>query len=268
LWTDALGAGDPRLAILDQVSILVSDLARRVLGSAKKLAPPSSSTGRPAGWGWFVDPTPNDNSEFLNTPVERGVTANPSSAAYGRMDLLTTVGAPKWATPMGSRRTRPGRGGHDVAGRERRVARRADAALAERNQDRSMRSLGHPPRSQTPLPPERAAAVKQTLILSALMALWAGRRCRVLSLLQPYPADAAAKPTTTHAVGLGLRTRRMLAFQVEDRTGNRNRSSFMERLQQRARRETRQDDFSNHLGKDRLNVIEGDLRVRPGVFGG
>ncbi|HEX4999366.1 MAG TPA: Calx-beta domain-containing protein, partial [Terriglobia bacterium] len=42
-----------------------------------------------AGYGWFVDATPLDSSEYVKT--ESGLAARPNSDAYGRMDLLTVL---------------------------------------------------------------------------------------------------------------------------------------------------------------------------------
>ena len=55
LWTASLGAGDPRLAILEQVTILVSDLPEGMLGATTGTT--IVIDGSAAGWGWFVDPT-------------------------------------------------------------------------------------------------------------------------------------------------------------------------------------------------------------------
>ena len=44
-----------------------------------------------AGYGWFVDPTPADNSEFTVRIGASEEDALPGSPAYGRMDLLTVV---------------------------------------------------------------------------------------------------------------------------------------------------------------------------------
>ena len=89
LWTQALGAGDPRLAILDQVKILISSLPDRLLGATTGTTIVLDSTA--AGWGWFVDPTPLANSEF-GIALSNGVyAATPGSPAYGHMDLLTTL---------------------------------------------------------------------------------------------------------------------------------------------------------------------------------
>jgi hypothetical protein len=89
LWINALGAGDPRLSALNSVSIAVGDLGPALLGE---------TTGdsilidrNAAGWGWFVDPTPQDNSEFSIVLSSGVYAAAPRSPASGRMDLLTTV---------------------------------------------------------------------------------------------------------------------------------------------------------------------------------
>ena len=44
-----------------------------------------------AGYGWFIDPTPNDNSEFGNVVSATQAFTDPDQAAAGHMDLLTTV---------------------------------------------------------------------------------------------------------------------------------------------------------------------------------
>ena len=44
-----------------------------------------------AGHGWFVDATPDEDSEFTVHSGDGELVANPSSLAYGDMDLLTTV---------------------------------------------------------------------------------------------------------------------------------------------------------------------------------
>jgi hypothetical protein len=43
------------------------------------------------GFGWFVDPTPGDNSEFAQAVTPADLRASASSPAFGRMDLLTVV---------------------------------------------------------------------------------------------------------------------------------------------------------------------------------
>jgi hypothetical protein len=89
LWTSALGAGDSRLAILDQVSILLADLPDGMLGATTGTTIVIDSSA--AGWGWFVDQTPGDNSEFRTHLSSVAFLANPDSPAYGRIDLLSTV---------------------------------------------------------------------------------------------------------------------------------------------------------------------------------
>ncbi len=89
LWTSALGAGDQRLAILDQVTVLVADLPDGMLGATTGTT--IVLDGSAAGWGWFVDPTPNDSSEFSIRLASGVLAAAPSSPAAGHMDLLTTV---------------------------------------------------------------------------------------------------------------------------------------------------------------------------------
>ncbi len=42
------------------------------------------------GYGWFVDPTPADNSEF-SVPTAYGLEASSGSPAAGRIDLLAAV---------------------------------------------------------------------------------------------------------------------------------------------------------------------------------
>ena len=44
-----------------------------------------------AGHGWFIDPTPDSNEEFLPTSNPNEWVAKEGSAAYGKMDLLTVL---------------------------------------------------------------------------------------------------------------------------------------------------------------------------------
>ena len=44
-----------------------------------------------AGYGWYVDPTPMDDTEFPVSVVPTRLTTRPALAPAGRMDLLTTV---------------------------------------------------------------------------------------------------------------------------------------------------------------------------------
>jgi hypothetical protein len=89
LWTQALGPNDARLAALTDVDIEVSDLAGSILGET--IGNMIVIDSNAAGWGWFVDATPADNSEFKLQLPNGVLIANPASPASGHMDLLSTV---------------------------------------------------------------------------------------------------------------------------------------------------------------------------------
>ncbi|HWH22778.1 MAG TPA: hypothetical protein VNT25_05740, partial [Allosphingosinicella sp.] len=82
----AAGATADQVAAMRAVTISVQDLGGRNMGY--------SSTGAvtldddAAGWGWFIDATPLDDSEFAGAGGELTASAGP---AHGRMDLLTTI---------------------------------------------------------------------------------------------------------------------------------------------------------------------------------
>jgi hypothetical protein len=67
-----------------QVGKLQSGLLGYRVGENLTLSPTAD------GYGWFVDPTPADNSEF-SVPTANGLEAPSGSPAAGRMDLLTAV---------------------------------------------------------------------------------------------------------------------------------------------------------------------------------
>jgi hypothetical protein len=77
----AAGIGPHRIDTLRQVTFQAADLGGSILGEAAPGVITISSTA--AGFGWFVDSTPDDDSEFAPG------TAN--SPAAGRMDLLSVV---------------------------------------------------------------------------------------------------------------------------------------------------------------------------------
>jgi hypothetical protein len=85
------GASATQLAALHATIVSVGDLSGNIVGE--------QSTGHitidkdAAGHGWFVDPTPNDNSEFTHAQNAAGTDlyTDPSNAAAGHLDLLTTV---------------------------------------------------------------------------------------------------------------------------------------------------------------------------------
>jgi hypothetical protein len=65
---------------LDGIGLRITDLGGALLGMTDGRTVWLDDNA--AGWGWFVDPTPDDDSEFL-LPGDQG--------EQGRMDLLTTV---------------------------------------------------------------------------------------------------------------------------------------------------------------------------------
>jgi VCBS repeat-containing protein len=85
------GASPSQLAAMQAIHFVVADLSDNIIGN--------ESSGRiaididGAGHGWFVDPTPNDNSEFTHAQNAAGtdLLTDPSSAAAGHLDLLTVV---------------------------------------------------------------------------------------------------------------------------------------------------------------------------------
>jgi len=88
LWAQALGADDPRLARLNGITVEVGNLPDLGLGETNGDTILIDSNA--AGWGWFVDATPGDNSEFTLT-LPSGALATATGPAAGHMDLLTTV---------------------------------------------------------------------------------------------------------------------------------------------------------------------------------
>jgi hypothetical protein len=89
-WAHA-GASAAQLAALAAITFTVSDLTDQVV--AEQTAGHVIIDVNAAGHGWFVDPTPNDNSEFTHAANAAGTDlyTDPSNAAAGHLDLLTTV---------------------------------------------------------------------------------------------------------------------------------------------------------------------------------
>src|SRR5262249_57629621 len=79
----------PRLAVLDQVTVLAGNLPSGMLGETTGTQIVIDRSAQ--GWGWFVDPTPNDNSEFAIRLSSEALAASPSSPAAAPLDLLTTL---------------------------------------------------------------------------------------------------------------------------------------------------------------------------------
>ncbi len=86
-WADA-GASAEQLALLNGIGISIDDLPNGTLGQTFGTSITLDANG--AGWGWFVNSTPNDNSEFASTISPTDLVAT-SGAAAGHMDLLTVV---------------------------------------------------------------------------------------------------------------------------------------------------------------------------------
>ena len=89
-WAHA-GASAAQLAALAAITFSVVDLSGNIIGDQTPGHIYIDSDA--AGHGWFIDPTPNDNSEFTNAQNAAGTDlhADPSSAAAGHLDLLTAV---------------------------------------------------------------------------------------------------------------------------------------------------------------------------------
>jgi hypothetical protein len=88
----AAGASASQLAALHATTFSVADLSANTIG---KEGAPSHITidVDAAGHGWFVDPTPSDSFEFTHALNGAGtdLLTDPTSAAAGHLDLLTTV---------------------------------------------------------------------------------------------------------------------------------------------------------------------------------
>jgi hypothetical protein len=87
----AAGASASQLAALHATVFSVEDLAGNTISEQS----PGLITVDvdAAGHGWFVDPTPGDNSEFTHAQNAAGtdLLTDPSNAAAGHLDLLTAV---------------------------------------------------------------------------------------------------------------------------------------------------------------------------------
>jgi hypothetical protein len=88
----AAGVSDLQLAALYATTFSVADLSGTTIGQETAPAHITIDTDA-AGHGWFVDPTPFDNFEFLNAANAAGTDlfTAPTNTAAGHLDLLTTV---------------------------------------------------------------------------------------------------------------------------------------------------------------------------------
>jgi cyclophilin family peptidyl-prolyl cis-trans isomerase len=76
-------------AAMSGVSVQIGNLPADMLGEAAGSSIEISRTA--AGYGWFVDPTPSDDSEFSDPLGPYALAAPAASPAANRVDLLTTV---------------------------------------------------------------------------------------------------------------------------------------------------------------------------------
>ncbi|HSB91145.1 MAG TPA: Ig-like domain-containing protein [Anaerolineales bacterium] len=86
-WAETLVIADAVLDRLDHVTVQVTDLPGGLLGQASATTVQLDVDA--AGFGWFVDPTPEDSTEFV--PVGGELLATDSGGGPGHMDLLTVV---------------------------------------------------------------------------------------------------------------------------------------------------------------------------------
>ncbi|MCA9018320.1 MAG: hypothetical protein KDA77_23565, partial [Planctomycetaceae bacterium] len=82
------GLSQTQLSLLQSVNFALADLPDGMLGGATSTTITIDINA--AGYGWFVDKTPFDNSEFT-LDANGNLVAGAASAASGRMDLLTVV---------------------------------------------------------------------------------------------------------------------------------------------------------------------------------
>jgi Ca2+-binding RTX toxin-like protein len=88
-WNESFLIDNSDLALLDEISFEIADLNDLILGQTTGTTVYIDADA--AGHGWFVDPTPYDDSEFRRHGGNGELLAKPSSPAYGDMDLLTVV---------------------------------------------------------------------------------------------------------------------------------------------------------------------------------
>ncbi|MBR1143456.1 cadherin domain-containing protein [Bradyrhizobium sp. AUGA SZCCT0431] len=85
----AAGASAAQIEQMQNAQIRIADLPNSgFLANSDEHGITIDSNG--AGWGWFVDPTPANNSEFDTVTAPNLLTATSGSAA-GRIDLLTVI---------------------------------------------------------------------------------------------------------------------------------------------------------------------------------
>ena len=87
-WSDSFLLDEHSLS-LEAVTFQIADLPDLTLGQAVGTTVLIDATA--AGHGWFIDPTPSDDSEFKRRLGDGELQATRGSDAYGQIDLLTTV---------------------------------------------------------------------------------------------------------------------------------------------------------------------------------
>jgi hypothetical protein len=88
-WAKSSLVNETMLSTVDHVTFLIADLSGDTLALAVDDTVIIDVDA--AGHGWFVDATPDEDSEFTLQSGDGELVANPSSLAYGDMDLLTAV---------------------------------------------------------------------------------------------------------------------------------------------------------------------------------
>ena len=88
IWI-ASGLSADQADLLDTVRVNILDLAGGRLGETNGSVISLDATA--AGHGWFVDPSPADNSEFEIILSASRLSADNASDAFGRIDLLTVL---------------------------------------------------------------------------------------------------------------------------------------------------------------------------------
>jgi len=88
-WDEALHLSETQIALLTEVTFQVTDLSGLTLGQAEGATITLDIDA--AGYGWFIDTTPGTNNEFTRHHGKTDMSATPSSAAFGDIDLLTVV---------------------------------------------------------------------------------------------------------------------------------------------------------------------------------
>ncbi|HAH44788.1 MAG TPA: hypothetical protein DCM07_07995, partial [Planctomycetaceae bacterium] len=84
----ATGLSETQISLLESVNFVLADLPDAMLGGATTTTILIDINA--AGYGWFVDDTPFDSSEF-SLDADGDLVAGIGSAAFGQMDLLTVM---------------------------------------------------------------------------------------------------------------------------------------------------------------------------------